>query len=59
MTTKNNESCQNPKCGEPLSKGYVELKTASGEYRKICFSCAFAEMEITQALTEIEMEEEE
>ncbi len=59
MIIKNNESCQNPKCGEPLSRGYVEMRTASGEWRRICFDCARAELEITNALTEIEMEEEE
>lgn len=58
MTTPSNESCQ--KCGDPLAGeiGYVEMKTASGEYQRLCFSCAIAQMDITNALTEIEMEEE-
>ncbi len=58
MTTKNNESCQNPKCGEPLAGGYVEIHMENGEYRKVCFSCAIAELKLS-ALDERELEEEE
>ncbi len=59
MTTKNNESCQ--LCGKSFAKerGHVEMKTARGEWQKICFSCAIAELEITKALDEIKLEEEE
>lgn len=60
MTTlKSNELCG--KCGDPLEGqlGYVEMRTSTGEYRRLCFSCAIADMESMKGPDEIEMEEEE